>query len=265
VRSELEAIAHAENLQKNKALLLQYEKELVALAFDEEAASNVKAEFERKKAAVRTIEMTIESQNNLLKETQIRMQEFLRRKQLIERLEGKIKHLEKIFEKLGIFINSLKATQAELREALIDTINQAMNELWNNVYPYGDYTGLKLLTNDTYELVVRTNNRWLPVEGTLSGGERSVAALVLRIATSFVLARNLNMLILDEPTHNLDERTVSVLADMIKNILPTFVEQIFLITHDKEMEKAASATLYLLERDKEQNGVTKAELLSLRD
>ncbi|MCD6478667.1 MAG: hypothetical protein J7L44_02145, partial [Candidatus Diapherotrites archaeon] len=166
---------------------------------------------------------------------------------------------------LGIFINSLKATQAELREALIDTINQAMNELWNNVYPYGDYTGLKLLTNDTYELVVRTNNRWLPVEGTLSGGERSVAALVLRIATSFVLARNLNMLILDEPTHNLDERTVSVLADMIKNILPTFVEQIFLITHDKEMEKAASATLYLLERDKEQNGVTKAELLSLRD
>ena len=262
--SELEGIERAEVLQKNLIALDQYKKELSELAFDEESAADAKAEFERARAKVKTIEMEIESKTGIMKEKKVRLQEALKRKQLIESIGKKIEHMEKTTEKLGLFITALKATQSELRNALIDTINQAMNELWSKVYPYSDYTGLKLMTNNAYELVVRTNSAWVPIEGTLSGGERSVAALVLRIATSFVLARNINMLILDEPTHNLDERTISVLADMVKNVLPEFVEQIFLITHDKEMEKAASSTLYLLKRDKMENGVTKKELLSLR-
>ena len=99
----------------------------------------------------------------------------------------------------------------------------------------------------------------------LSGGERSSVALALKISFSLVLARNLGILILDEPTHNLDETAVSKLSEMMREHLGGLVEQVFLITHNKEMEKAASASLYLLERDKEMEGITRAELLSIAD
>ena len=58
--------------------------------------------------------------------------------------------------------------------------------------------------------------------------------------------KNLSMLILDEPTHNLDANSVSKLSEMLREEMPKLVEQIFIITHDKQLEEAASSNLYLL-------------------
>ena len=265
INKELEAITKLEVMQSDEERLRELEAELNKLAFDEEQARNASIEFEKIKGTIRMLEEKIAGLKALTQEKDARKKELEGKKELIENLERKVKTLEKLVDKLGVFINVLKATQSELRENLIENINQAMAELWPKIYPYGDYEALKLRASDTYELVVKTGQRWQPIEGMLSGGERSAAALTLRIAFSLVLARNLSMLILDEPTHNLDERTVSVLSEMVKNVLPNLVEQIFLITHNKEMEKAASATLYLLDRDKDTHGITRVELLSIRD
>lgn len=265
MNKELETITKLEIMQRDEKKLSELEAELNKLAFDENQVRNASIEFEKNKGNIRMFEEKIADLKALMQEKNARKNELERKKELIENLERKVKVLEKLVDKLGIFINVLKATQSELRENLIENINQAMAELWPRIYPYGDYGALKLRASDTYELVVKVGQRWEPIEGMLSGGERSAAALTLRIAFSLVLARNLSMLILDEPTHNLDERTVSVLAEMIKNMLPNLVEQIFLITHNKEMEKAASGALYLLDRDKDANGITRVELLSIRD
>ena len=42
-----------------------------------------------------------------------------------------------------------------------------------------------------------------------SGGERSIACLAMRIAMAMVIVPNLRWLILDEPTHNIDEQGIS--------------------------------------------------------
>ena len=94
------------------------------------------------------------------------------------------------------------------------------------------------------------NTQWRKVEGILSGGERSCAALSIRMAIALVLTQNIGWMILDEPTHNLDKNTVKKLSEFLKTHLPELVEQVFIITHEKEMEKAASATLYFIEREK---------------
>jgi len=107
-------------------------------------------------------------------------------------------------------------------------------------------------------MVREKNGRWVKADGILSGGEKSIAALTVRISISLVLAQNLSWLILDEPTHNLDANAVGVMSEIMKEHLPQLVEQIFIITHDKEMERAASSTIHLLERDKEQESYTKA-------
>jgi DNA repair exonuclease SbcCD ATPase subunit len=118
------------------------------------------------------------------------------------------------------------------------------------------------VSEGSYELKAKERSgSWVRVEGILSGGERSAAAICIRIAFSLVLARNLSWLILDEPTHNLDHKAVETLGSMMQRHLPSIVEQVFVITHDAEMKKAASASLYLLEREKDEDAVTRPVLV----
>ena len=111
------------------------------------------------------------------------------------------------------------------------------------------------------QLLERTG-KWVNVEGIVSGGERSIASLALRIAFSLVLAPQLRWLILDEPTHNLDQNAVEDLAETLRERIGEFVDQVFLITHDEKLENAVTGSLYRLEREKEKDGVTKVIMIS---
>ncbi len=128
-----------------------------------------------------------------------------------------------------------------------------MTDIWNRLYPYGDYLDLRLAVDEKGDYVLQAKTaagKWINVEGIASGGERSTAALALRIAFSLVLTQNLSWLVLDEPTHNLDKEAIRELAVMLKEHLPTIVEQVFIITHEPLLEEAASAFLHRLERNK---------------
>jgi DNA repair exonuclease SbcCD ATPase subunit len=148
---------------------------------------------------------------------------------------------------------------------MLDTINKAMTTIWQEIYPYKDFTNARLsVVPQGYDLEVLTrNNEWIRVEGILSGGERSAAALCIRIAFSLVLTKKLSMLILDEPTHNLDYNAITKLSEMLREEMPKLVEQIFIITHEKNLEKAASSNLYLLKRDKNNDETTQLEDISI--
>jgi len=159
---------------------------------------------------------------------------------------------------LSVFSNALVVTQQQLREGVISAINAALSEIWLSVYPYEDFTLAKVLVQDNdYLLSVREKSgEWIPAESSLSGGERSAAALALRMAIAFVLTRQLSWIILDEPTHNLDVKSVQALTTMLKDRLPALVDQVFVITHASEIEKAATGSLYVLQREKNEDGIT---------
>ena len=149
-----------------------------------------------KKSAAELTEQLMQSEKKLL-ET---------KKQILE-LEKNAEQIAEIAQKTAIFVNALKETQAELRNSLINSVNEAMHDIWQNIYPYGDFESTKIEINDlgNYEILVKQKNGpWNRVEGILSGGERSCVALAIRIAVSLVLTQNLSWFILDEPTHNLD-------------------------------------------------------------
>ena len=138
-----------------------------------------------------------------------------------------------------------------------------MGLLWQNLYPYKDFYSCRLAVEEgDYVLQLQDATGWIPVDGVASGGERSLAALTLRIAFSLVLAPQLRWLVLDEPTHNLDAKAVEDLASVLRDRISEFVEQVFLITHSNEMENAVSGYLYRLERDKSKNEATKATLVN---
>ena len=174
-----------------------------------------------------------------------------------------VEKLENLTIQLKIFEKSLEETQIQLRQEFITLVNYSMNQLWQTLYPYQDFTGVRLnIDEGDYVLQLQARNEWVNVEGIASGGERSIAALTLRIAFSLVLAPQLRVLVLDEPTTNLDEAGVSKLAETLRERTGEFLDQIFLVTHEPRLEEAISGVGYRLERDKASDGYTQVVQLN---
>ena len=257
----IEALQKKEELSALEKQLINAEEKIKQLNFSQEYFDKLRQLHAKKASEKESNERELNSLGELINQLNKSIEGFEALKNQQQKLEEEVSSFKALHEKMLVFVNSLKSSQAELRQLLVDTVNQAMDDIWPRIYPYNDFVSAKIeiLENGDYELKVKQNNgKWVRVEGILSGGERSSAAICIRIAFSLVLTQNLSWLILDEPTHNLDAKSVKELSKMMKEHLPELVEQIFVITHDSEMEKAASATLYLLERDKAVNGVTNA-------
>jgi DNA repair protein SbcC/Rad50 len=259
-------------LEEKKKLVARIEKELpiketelAKLAFSEEKMDQVRKEFFEFKSQKDLIGSKIKSKRELIKSFETNMEKIHLIKKNISELEKECEKRKQSSEKLGVFENCLISTQTELREALLETINIAMSDIWTNIYPYKDFLDARLAIEENgYDLQVQTRNGdWVRVEGILSGGERSAAALCIRIAFALVLTKQLSMLILDEPTHNLDVNAVEKLSTMLRESLPALVEQIFVITHDKQLESAASSSLYMLNRNKDLDATTQIETLPI--
>ncbi len=178
---------------------------------------------------------------------------------MIKTQKAEVVKLEKIIKDLKIFEKALENTQVQLRTEFIEAVNYAMNEIWPNLYPYEDFTGIALnIEAGDYVLQLKDRmDRWINADGIASGGERSLASLALRIAFSLVLAPQLGFLILDEPTHNLDRSAITELANTLRERINEFVNQTFIISHTPELEDAVTGFAYRLERDKTIDGSTK--------
>jgi len=256
-----------ETEEKKKQLAILFDelpktkKLLTTLGFDKKKLDFAREELYKKKSVVSLAESKIGSKRELIKNFENTLTKITQIKKNILEIEKETLATEEAAKKIGVFGNCLIATQVELREGMLSTINEAMNNIWQQIYPYKDFTDARLaIVDEGYDLQVQTrSNDWVRVEGVLSGGERSAAALCIRIAFSLVLTKKLSMLILDEPTHNLDTNAVAKLSEMLREELPRLVEQIFVITHDKQLEAAASSNLYLLSRNKDEDEATHAE------
>ena len=179
----------------------------------------------------------------------------------INRMHEELARRRALIDNLSKFKISLSETQSVLRVLLINSINRIMHEVWKELYPYGDYQSVNLdASDDGYELKVKVNSggqqEWESVESIASGGERSTACLAMRIAFSLVLVPNLKWLILDEPTHNIDQQGLSKFVRMFSETLPGIVDQVFIITHDEMLKQVSDARIYILNRNKEENGET---------
>ncbi len=179
---------------------------------------------------------------------------------LISSMQNVQKNIDKFNVKkqdLSYFLVSIEKSQVQLRNVLIDNINSTLSIIWPKLYAYGDYVSARLRASDDYILEVQTlTGDWIRVEGFLSGGERACAALSIRISIALILTKDLGLLILDEPTHNLDEKTVKTFGEMVEVQLSGLIDQIFIITHDSKLLEVSNATKYIIERDKGNDGVS---------
>ncbi len=261
LNKELEAKRMMDELNflgERKAFL---EKEISEIHYSEEDMDKLLNEMKSLEIEINRIGAELETKNVLLKEKEKHLNELLEMKKAYEKEVKVIEGLSEYINSFKILESVLRSVQVEIRNEFTKTLNTALHDLWNNFYPYGDYVSLRLGVDEDgdYILQVQENSgNWINVEGITSGGERSSACLCLRIAMALVLTQNLSWIILDEPTHNIDKNGIRELARILREHLPQIVEQIFVITHEDELENAATGSLYRLERNKEKNEPTRA-------
>ena len=173
---------------------------------------------------------------------------------------------ETSLEKLSILVNSIFDVQILVRQGFVELVNELLGDIWSQLYPYDDYASLRInvlqegKSTGDYILQLRERQGWVNVDGFASGGERSIASLALRVAFARSLSK-MGLLLLDEPTHNLDEVGVDRLSDILREGMPNVLEQVLIITHEERMEKASTGFAYRLFRDKAKEEPTKLESL----
>jgi len=225
-------------------------------------------EFERmlREISMKERELAVEIRGleEILRREIKRKEEIEKNLEFGEKEKTEVERLNKILIDLKVFKQALEITQVKIREDFVETVNHYMANIWPNLYPYGDYVSiaLKIEEGDYVLQLQERSGKWINVEGIASGGERSLACLALRVAFSLALAPQLRILILDEPTHNLDQKAVEELAKVLRENVSEFMDQVFIITHDERLQEAVTGKAYKLERDKNTDGYTQVVEIS---
>ncbi|KXB09262.1 hypothetical protein AKJ35_00025 [candidate division MSBL1 archaeon SCGC-AAA833F18] len=253
---------------ENKIQRLKKELQKLQDEYNEKEAAKLKQRHEDLILRNKEVQTEISGVKKLISEKGKRVESARKKQEMLDRYEAEVKSLRHGARSLNKVKTALAESQTTLRRQIIDAVNRVMNNLWEEIYPYRDFPSIRLAVVkrrgvSDYELQLRDRTgSWSSVEGVASGGERTSAALALRIAFAEVLIPHLSWLVLDEPTHNLDSEGIEKLSLVLKKRVPKIMKQLILITHEKRLESAVSGYLYRFQRDKSEGGPTKVQAIS---
>ena len=253
-----ELLKISEKIKELSAKLVLQKEELSKINFSQEEYLNLLTDYKGLENNFLQIKESLTNYKSLKETLKKQLDNYSVLSKQKEEVNLSFTKINRKKQDLSYFLKAIDNSQLQLRKVLIDNINQALSIIWPKVYPYKDYLSARLNADNDYILEVLTlKNNWIRVEGLLSGGERACASLSIRIAISLILTKKLGLLILDEPTHNLDEKSIEALSNVLEEELPDLVEQIFIVTHDNKLLETVNATKFIIERDKENDSASR--------
>jgi exonuclease SbcC len=257
----------SEKLERSKQyrqnlVMLEQEKEHYA-SFSTSILEKFESDFKSILGLEREIETNLKNLSTIMDDKKKLLEEVESKMKMLENYKVEMRKTQAISDQLRLLENALVITQEQLRKEFVSAVNEAMQTMWSELYPYKDIYNIRLgVEGGDYVLQLQDSTGWIPADGIASGGERSMACLALRIAFSLVLAPQLKWLVLDEPTANLDSKAIDILAVVLREKLSQFVDQSFLITHDEKLKEAVSGFCYEFNRDKSKDEATKINVLT---
>lgn len=223
------------------------EKAIAGITVNEKSIDSIESQYRQAIAEYEKVASRQKSLDYVIEEKEKRLSDLQDRQTQFQDIEKEVEHLGAKVDFLYQFKNALLAAQESLRRELITAVNEVIASIWASIYPYDKWTAARLeVTESDYVLQLREyEGDWLNVAGYASGGERIMAALALRIAFTKVLIPQLNILILDEPTHNMDDTAIATFVEVLQNDLSSFLDQIFIITHNEKLAEAGNNVIRL--------------------
>ncbi len=268
LKRKMERVRRFRVLLEKKNALARIEKELSLLEGSDRELEAIRDTYRKLSEDIASLRAKKDEMEKGL-EVERRLLEEKRRKFLeIERRLEEVKRYTKIGEASAQMVVLWERLSREFRDALVGEINRALSTIWSSVYGsvYADYTDVRFLVREekgkyVYSLEAKAPSGWVDVS-TLSGGESTMAFLSLRLALSYVISAGTGFIILDEPTHNLDnnltERFAQFLSDLTERGL---FRQVIVITHNPVFSEYASGNVYHFLREKRGADVTRVEVI----
>ena len=125
--------------------------------------------------------------------------------------------------------------------------NVAMSGLIRNSKNTVDENGNRYSSSDAYEKAeillesVGLSERLGHFPGQLSGGERQ------RVAIARALVNQPKVVLADEPTGNIDDKTSEAVHDVLQDINERFNQTFIIVTHDSRLSARANRTVHLVD------------------
>lgn len=199
-----------------------------------------------KQEIISKIKAFIETQNHQLKKKKTELEEILELINIREQDRKLHKELTEIRDKLNKY-------QISLRSYFINELNIGAEKYWNELYGGNRYGAPRIFIDKDkggYMLNILTYEGEAEAD-RLSGGEKTLYALAIRLAIMDLVSKKLRVMILDEPTHNLDNISIENLINNINKLSMEHIDQFIVITHDDLLKNGINWTQQIsLDREK---------------
>ncbi len=261
-KKEIEENNKRFNMKKRAEENIKRIKEMLNnIVYDEEKFKHI---IEERNNIVGNYNKYVEQWKSIKKEIEhlnTKKEEMIKKLNKLKKIKSTIEKIETLEVDLTIFKEGLITLQQIIRNELIESLNKTLPELWTALYPYNDYKTVKIkVDKDGYSFYGLINDRWVNLASFASGGERTTFSIALRIAITNLLLPKLNILILDEPTQNLDDYVIDKFIQLIDEQLNKFIKQTFIITHDERLKNVNNGTVFLFKRNKDTADPTRVEI-----
>ncbi len=220
--------------------IARIEAELRKLDFDEKKYEEHKRQVESLRLEKERLTAEIEKLKALIDKTMLEVKD-------LEKLKEKLSVLEAELRSRREFKQFIEVFKSDLRNEIPSRVMEYFREAWSvegsSIINMFDSSVSSIEVTKEWDLVALTSSGRTNV-GALSGGERVVVALAMRIALSRVLAGNVpEFVVLDEPTVYLDSEKRRALKTVLTNISRNALRQVIVVTHDRELVDVADFTI----------------------
>lgn len=177
---------------------------------------------------------------------------------------------QQIIRDLGKYTTALDSAIMQYHTTKLQEVNQVLDELWKATYKgsdvdtifiKGDQEGSRGIRSYNYRVCMVKQNIELDMRGRCSAGQKVLAAVIIRLALAECFGLHCGLIVLDEPTTNLDRENVEALAKSLDHIIHVRRKQknfqLIVITHDEHFLACMKPNefcdyFFRLERDERQ-------------
>ncbi len=162
--------------------------------------------------------------------------ELASREAEVNRVRAELSRYVGAMDVLGKLQQVLDDVKPMVRRIFLDSVNEELNVMMRELMHKVAYASMEV--NEDYEIVVRRGDGVaLPIEA-LSMGERNLVALMLRYAIARVIMGTIPLLIMDEPTENLDQEHRRRVSNWVRS-LSNGVRTVIITSHVDDLETIA--------------------------
>lgn len=165
------------------------------------------------------------------------------------KLEGNLNELEDLEEARTLIIQASKITQTQLSNKISKIVTSALGTVFE--YPYTFVIDFVSRRNNTEcDLLFEKNGKRKSPLASCGYGAADIASLALRVAYWTMDDEARNVLVLDEPTRNLDTEKQELASMLIKNL--SRMEgglQFIIVTHKKPLAESADKQFRVTKAD----------------